>query len=352
MALVEIPGEKLAIKIWETLTEKGIGGLLTPWQIRREGRAHAEVRRQETLILAQAEKDAQDILAGRKTLDTNGKLLTANEAEPLPTALPNSFHVSTKALMNQQDPSPNLLRAAAAKFSAREVQRFVNLQRIAMHAEEQARQFGDNAVSEEPIDADWLNRWRENAQDVSVEHMQKVWARILAEEVKAPGSYSMGTLEFLRTLSKNDALKIAAIGPYVIFNRGFIYRDQPFLDRKQILFSHLLELQEMGIVSGVEAVGLTWSVGSAVQDRFSNVIIAYGKGLLVERDAKEPALKLQVYRITMLGHEILGLGDYKPDEDYMKHVGMEIKKHGFRVQYGEWIQRDKNSGHLVNTIEL
>jgi hypothetical protein len=352
MALIEIPGEKLAIKIWETLTEKGIGGLLTPWQIRREGRAQADVRRHEQLVLAQAERDAQDVLAGRRTLDGSGKLLEVKTTEPSGAALPSPGDEATRALMDQLDPSPSLLRAAAEKFSAREVQRFVNLQRIAMHAEEQARQVGDEALSEEPVDADWLNRWRENAQDVSVEHMQKVWARILAEEVKAPGSYSMGTLEFLRTLSKNDALKIAAIGPYV-FNHGqFIYRDQPYLDSKQILFSHLLELQEIGILSGVEAIGLECSMNSTVQDKFTHVIVAYSKGLLLERDGREPALQLTIYRLTKLGREILRLGSYLPDEDYLKHIGAEIKKKGFRVRYGDWIQIDENTGNLANANEL
>jgi len=352
MALVEMPGEKLAIKIWETLTEKGIGGLLTPWQIRREGRAQAEVRRDEELMLAQAERDAQDILAGRKVLDSRGKLLPIEQGEPTVNALPSPEQEQTKSLVDKQDPSPDLLRAAAAKFSAREVQRFVNLQRIAMHAEEQAHQLGNETVSEEPVDPDWLNRWRENAQDISEEDMQKIWARILTEEVKAPGSYSMGTLEFLRTLSKNDALKISAIGSYVIDRGQYIYRDQPLLDRKRILFSHLLEMQEMGIISGVEALGLTLSLGSTIQDKYTHVVIAYGKGLLIHRDAKEPALQLPVYRITKLGREILRLSNYAPDEDYIKHVGAEIKKKGFYVQYGDWVQIDNRGGQLLNGIEL
>ena len=53
----QFPGEKLAIKIWETITEKGIGGLLSPWQIKREGRARAEVRRQELLLEQQARQE-------------------------------------------------------------------------------------------------------------------------------------------------------------------------------------------------------------------------------------------------------------------------------------------------------
>lgn len=352
MALIEIPGEKLAIKIWETLTEKGIGGLLTPWQSKREGRAHAEVRRHEKLVLAQAERDAQDILAGRKSIDASGRIMALKQTEPPVLPAPEGTPEAPRTLVDQRDPSSKLLTDAAEKFSAREVQRFVNLQRIAMSAEEQAQHIGDDGVSEEPVDPDWLNRWRENAQDVSTEHMQKVWARILAEEVKVPGSYSMGTLEFLRTLSKSDALKIAAIGPYAIFDRQFILRDQPFLDRKGILFSHLLELQEMGVLSGVEAIGLTWTLGSAVADRFQNVLVSHGKGLSVQRDAKEPALQLMVYRVTKLGREILALGDYKPDDEYLNHLGSVIKESGFKVSYGDWIRLDAKTGYLANPVEL
>jgi len=48
--MVDFPGEKLIIKMWETLTEKGVGGLLRPWQIRREGRTTTDVRKEELLV--------------------------------------------------------------------------------------------------------------------------------------------------------------------------------------------------------------------------------------------------------------------------------------------------------------
>ena len=38
------PGEGLLIKLWETLAEKGIGGLLKPWQMKRE--AFAQIKAQ------------------------------------------------------------------------------------------------------------------------------------------------------------------------------------------------------------------------------------------------------------------------------------------------------------------
>ena len=41
---MEAPGEKLIIKLWESIADKGIGSLLKPWQIRREGRASIDLK--------------------------------------------------------------------------------------------------------------------------------------------------------------------------------------------------------------------------------------------------------------------------------------------------------------------
>jgi hypothetical protein len=79
---LEFPGEKLVVKLWETVAEKGIGSLLAPWQVKREGRARSEVRRDELLMLAQAEKDAADVRAGRKQLRKDGTLMLASTTDP------------------------------------------------------------------------------------------------------------------------------------------------------------------------------------------------------------------------------------------------------------------------------
>src|SRR5258708_23411090 len=78
----QLPGERLVIKIWQTVTERGVGGLLSPWQIRRTGKAHADVRRIEIQTLAQAHRDGVDILAGRKTVDESGRLIECKPTEP------------------------------------------------------------------------------------------------------------------------------------------------------------------------------------------------------------------------------------------------------------------------------
>ena len=77
------PGEKLLLRVWDTLIRDGIGGLLSPWQIRREGRARAEVRAEEMARLAQAEQDIADIRAGRKRIDVKGNIVEAPDEEEI-----------------------------------------------------------------------------------------------------------------------------------------------------------------------------------------------------------------------------------------------------------------------------
>lgn len=60
-------------------------------------------------------------------------------------------------------------------------------------------------VPEQSPDEDWVTRFFANAQDVSSEGMQELWGRILAGEIKKPGSYSLRTLDFIRNLKKSDA---------------------------------------------------------------------------------------------------------------------------------------------------
>ena len=55
--------------------EKGIGGWLSPWQMRRTGRARVDVRRKERLALAQAEQDIESIRSGRKRFTADYQLV-------------------------------------------------------------------------------------------------------------------------------------------------------------------------------------------------------------------------------------------------------------------------------------
>ncbi|MFC1491316.1 DUF2806 domain-containing protein [Nitrospinota bacterium] len=194
---INIPGEKLLMKIWDTIFGSS--------HIRREGRARSEVRREEMLMLTQAESDVRDIRSGRKHLDQNRNLVLSTQGENQ-LALPE---VGTEGETSTSPPPPTdtppFFKSAEREIFLREISRQINLRKIAILAEEEGESIPDEEVSDDPIDSDWFTRWRENAQDVSGLDLQRLWAQILAGELKQPGSYSLHTVEFMRRLSKDDA---------------------------------------------------------------------------------------------------------------------------------------------------
>ena len=343
---MDFPGEKLVIKLWETLAEKGIGSLLTPWQTKREGRARNEVRRDELLMLAQAEMDAADLRAGRKQLRHDGTLLLTSNAAP-------SAFVVEGQLVDRIEPTLGLsdaIRASESTATVDNARREINSAKALLYAEEQLASDPQQPPSRE-IEEDWLFAWREYAGRVAAEDLQRLWGSVLAGEVKSPGRYSMRTLEFLKTLSKTEAEVISKLARYAIDGR--IARSQMvYLATQGINFELFLRMQEMGIVSGVEAVGLNTTYKSIIEGKFIKALLSNGKVLIVEHDDPLKTLRLEVYLLTSVGVQILGLGTFEPDLEYLSLVGKQIAAQGFKVQLCDWRQVSENEGQYFNAVRV
>jgi hypothetical protein len=335
---LNFPGEKLVIRLWETLAEKGIGSLLSPWQTIREGRARNEVRRQELLMLAQAEMDAADLRAGRKRLLSDGSLMPASPVESAATDVGGRIEPTLFLT--------NAVSSGAVAAQANSARSEINASKAIIFAEEQLAN-DQQSPPDRSVDDDWLFVWREHAGKVSAEDLQRLWGSVLAGEIKSPGKYSIRTLEFLKTLSKSEAETISMLATYVIDSR--IAREQKdYLQSNGVTFNLLLGMQELGIISGVEAVGLNTTYKSVVSDKFVRALVSHGKALIVEHEDKEKSFSLEVYLLTEVGRQILGLGSFEPDVQYMRRVGQEILKQGFRVRIADWMDVSENEGQYSN----
>lgn len=335
-----IPGEKLLIKMWESITDKGIGSLLKPWQIRREGRAVIDVRRDELLALAQAEEDAAAIRSGRKILSANGQLLDKSTENAV--LLPSN---TSEAIL-----LPNLEQIADRNIHAEAIRREISISKAVLHAEEELSQ-DTQEPPEENLSDDWLLRWRDCAASVSSVELQSLWGKVLAGEVKCPGRFSLRTLEFLRNLAQDEAKAIEKLSPFVVGD--LIFRgDKGLLESEGISFSLLLSIQELGIVSGVDATGLekTWS--SQFNNRFESALASYGRVLMVRHSDPAKKLRLPVYKVTALGSQILSLGTFQANERYLRVVGASIKAQGFDVEIGDYVPVRENQINVFNMQPL
>lgn len=337
------PGEKLVIKLWETLADKGIGSLLKPGQIRREGKAIAEVQAESMRVIAQAEKDVQDIRFGGKVY-TEGKLLTQLDAE----SQVNSSNQTTKI---EPYIDPNYLIQEVANNNIKEaIQKEINLSK-ALLVTEATLASDPQEPSEAKVDDDWLYRWRDYAGGVSTEELQSLWGNILAGEIKSPGQFSYRTLDFLRNLSKEDANKISILANYVF--SGFIYKgNTEFLDSKGITFNYLLNMQELGIVSGVESNGIVSTYSSASKDEFILNLKYHDRLLQISHKDSLSKFTLTGYAITTLGNQVFSLGNFERDDSYLEIIGNYIKSQGFSVDIAEIIGISENIVKFTNKKAL
>ena len=336
------PGEALLIKLWETIADKGIGSLLRPWQIRREGRANVDNKRSELLVLAQTERDVAAIRRGEMHGGVNGILADTPQLLPAPP-VDAALELVPLSLPNYED-------VARRNAAADSVQREVRLAKAIIYAEEELAQ--DGAMpSATPVSDDWLYRWRDCAASVSSEDLQSVWGKVLAGEVKAPGRFSLRTLEFVRNLSQSEAAVIERLSPFVIENMVHRVADTA-LGAAGIDFGTLLSLQELGVLAGVDGLGLEISWKSIDPSSFVQALKSHGRVLVIKAPDQTKVLKLPARALTAIGRQVLQLGTFQPNESYLREVGEAIKTQGFSVEIGTYLLAGESGIRVFGAEQL
>lgn len=336
-------GDKLRIKMWETLFDKGLGALLRPWQIKREGRAKVGVMSYEKLLLAQAEMDLKEINKGTKRFLPDGKIVSA--------ASSNEDVADTNREKGQLvEPLRCLADGAKDDLMLTTLSESINLLKTIHYAEDEL-QNTEQEKSEGTIDDDWFCRWREYAKKINSDDLQRLWGKVLADELVLSGSYSLRTLDFIRNLTRNDAQKIERLSSIAIDGK-IIKGDNDILERLGINVDFLLEMEELGILNGVNPLGIETSYGSNNSSNFTRGLLCNNKILVVKADDPNAMIKLLFYNITNLGKEVLRLCRATVNTEYLKAIGIMIKSKGYNVIIADWNQEGADSGKYFNPIEL
>ena len=188
-AIGKIPGVK---KLAE-LTASGIGSVagawVAPWVSGRQAKARlieARASSDSMLIIAQAQADAMQILG-------------------------------------RDDPVAGLdlaIDQTTQRLEFQERKRQSNLVSVVSQA---AEELGEEEVPDQKPDHDWIARYFEYAKDVSEKDVQKLWAKVLAGNIRTPGSVSLRALSMLRDMSRLEAEAFKEAMRYRIVGRDFIY---------------------------------------------------------------------------------------------------------------------------------
>ena len=325
--MVWFPGEATWIRLWDTLAVNGIGTLLKPWLITREGAANLELKRNELIVMAQANRDAEKIRAGHAhVIQEKGRVrLTFQQ----------SHEQSSLDFLESEHESCPVEHLVADAANADALRKEINVAASILYAASELESDATNPP-EVVVDSDWLYRWRDAAACVSSEDLQLLWGRLLAEEVKRPGSFSLRALDFVRNLSRDDAKDIQQASQFVIDGYLFQLNDLNTKSEPPVPLPVQLRLQSIGILSGVDSF-LRMSLGNVAvgsSPAFLAVLFNEGRGLLIE--SKNPDLKIDLRAavVSPLGLEVLQLCKSPTNREYLQKLADHFKSRGCEVMLG------------------
>lgn len=291
---------------------EGIGGISRPILIRKS----ADAKAYEIKTVAKAIAESQKLLGPVKY--DGGEIVIESDPNKNVPELPEA----------------NLDRRVISRMTYQEARRQENLERITQYA---AEDFGGNETmgSERP-DSNWTARFFRIAEDISTEEMQALWGKVLAGEVKRPGSYSLRTIDVLKNISQKEAETFVRMARIAFFSGGKAFVPNPedgkyLTEHFDITFLDLLLLREIGLLAPSD---LEFSLLPAEKDNQS-VFTCGSTCVIIDRPAATPKQPIKAVVFTEIGKQLLQLVDRAPaDPKYIEKFATFFQEPGVVVKSG------------------
>ena len=190
-----------------------------------------------------------------------------------------------------------------------------------------------NEQTNDNLDPDWFFAFSTMAEEIYSPPMQELWGKIFAVEVARPGSFSLRTLQLLKTLThrdaqvfnkavnvasrrNNDAVPRILVGYHKRKGLLSLLRrpvpEQINLANVGLSYPDLLSLQEMKLIYTSEIESGEYAEGQQVTWRCVNENISL--------TSKTSGVALVYYKFTSVGSELYKLVTKSPNEAYLTSI--------------------------------
>jgi uncharacterized repeat protein (TIGR03899 family) len=316
---------KLLIKLLDVI-QQGTGTISEPYFIRKKAEALTDGKTYETRKLTEQFVESQKLLPSIEYKD--GQLSIPSKPE-------NDL---------------TLQQRYENRFEYQQIRKQLNIENVTANAVEELSNDPEveNHTNDEPIDADWTARFFETIENVSEKQMQQLWGRVLAGEVKSPGSFSLRTLEILRNLKKDEAEIFRKIGRFATESAGktFVadfnnlqYKSE---ENSYITFLEILALKEIGLLYG-EPLTINYEKDSL--DTPSSFIYANQ----VIRLFHLGKISLNVLVFTKAGEELLDLLPVEFDSNYLEFFCKPYYSSCDEIVYSKLLSKE---GNMINLDDI
>jgi hypothetical protein len=264
------------------------------------------------LILAKAEQHAARLDAITATIknqsNAEGRFLEASERIAEDT-------------LKQNETSRD---AAFAYLEAETKIKFKNRSRVLEEATTQFTSDPPQQDSNSEIDDDWLNTFARMAEEKSSAELQNLFGKLLAGEIRKPGSYSLRTLQFVSCLVKSEAEQIVVFLKFVV-DKTFVPRTEEV--RSFLPLELIMKMDNLGIIKGdIGGIGgLTWSKTIPPNELLAYITATDVCIEVVNIGDKEAKIDLPCNVLSDVGEEILSLASVTATpKEYIDWVGKFI----------------------------
>lgn len=192
-----------------------------------------------------------------------------------------------------------------------------------------------------------MARYVESASQVTDQNMQELWGRILAGEIKSPGSFSLRALSIVSNLLEYEANLFEVFAKQTVRWKwyGFIpvlqYDD--FLHSQGIGSGSVLVLADAGLVAEMP---VTFNLLQPSEE-FSAFF--YGQNRMVYVRQKSPPLKVAqaCWVLTRPGLELLGLIEREAEPKNMQLLVDIFRKFTLERQVGSYVLKDEGKSEFI-----
>jgi Protein of unknown function (DUF2806) len=289
-------------------------------------------------VVAQAVGKHTSSYYRRKTVDDKAYELKrlATEFVDIQKLLPSAeFSGGQLTLPSKSEDDLSLKQRFEGRFDYQEARKQLNVESVTSNAMEEL--LSDPELEKNtnpvPVDPDWIDTFFQTVETVSDEQMQQLWGKVLAGEVKSPGSYSLRTLDTLRNITKNEAEIFRIIGGISItyeekcFTPKFEYSF--FKNKLRIEMQDIITLRDIGLVSSGKSLEKFSNRSADDRDIFyyANHIV------MVTYTQKQKLLNLPVHYLSTVGAEMAKLLNPTFDIDFCRFAFQSFFKRNHKVMY-------------------
>ena len=194
----------------------------------------------------------------------------------------------------------------------------------------------DKEVQNHDLDHDWVARFFSDVQDVTSEHMQRIWAKILAGEVETPGRTSLHTLSILKNMAQRDAVLFVKMSAFVFHD--FILNEPEYVN-EIIEFSSLkmfIDMENYGLLNADRRLQKTMKIPP------EGYTLVMGKTAyrISRNDDALHELYIPAFPLSSQGLELYSFTESSIDEIYLRIIAKFMKDNGdFKLERAQVIEK-------------